>query len=74
LQVEVSDLHIGDHVMVSDLSYDRSKVKLLVDETQIIAGVLAPRMAEEAAPTVDEAEAAAGGEPEVIKKGKTDEE
>src|SRR5215216_38623 len=74
LQVDVSDLHIGDHVMVSDLIYDRSKVKLLVDESQIIAGVLAPRMAEEAAPTAEEAEAAAGGEPEVIKKGKTDEE
>src|SRR5215216_2441000 len=74
LQVDVSDLHVGDHVTVADLTYDRDKVKLLVDESQIVAGVLAPRMAEEAAPTAEEAEAAAGGEPEVIKKGKTDEE
>ncbi|HVG20558.1 MAG TPA: 50S ribosomal protein L25 [Blastocatellia bacterium] len=74
LQVDVANLHVGDHVTVADLTYDRDKIKLLVDESQIIAGVLAPRMAEEAAPTAGEAEAAAGGEPEVIKKGKTDEE
>jgi large subunit ribosomal protein L25 len=74
LQVDVADLHVGDHVTVADLTYDREKVKLLVDESQIVGGVLAPRMAEEAAPTAEEAEAAAEGEPEVIKKGKTDEE
>ncbi|MFP5263491.1 MAG: 50S ribosomal protein L25 [Blastocatellia bacterium] len=74
LRVDVANLHVGDHVTAADLVYDRDKIKLLVDEGQIIAGVLAPRMAEEAAPTAGEAEAAAGGEPEVIKKGKTDEE
>lgn len=74
LLVDVSNLHVGDHVSVADLTYDRDKIKVLVDEGQIIAGVLAPRMAEEAAPTAGEAEAAAGGEPEVIKKGKADEE
>jgi len=74
LQVDVSELHVGDHVTAANLNYDRDKVKLLIDENQIIAGVMAPRMAEEAAPTAEEAEAAAGGEPEVIKKGKADEE
>lgn len=74
LQVDVSDLHIGDHLTVADLVYDREKLKVIADEHQIIAGVLAPRMAEEAAPAEGEAEAAAGGEPEVIKKGKTEEE
>jgi len=74
LQVDVSNLQIGDHVTVSDLVYDREKIKVLEDEHQVIAGVLAPRLAEEAAPTAVEAEAAATGEPEVIKKGKTDEE
>jgi large subunit ribosomal protein L25 len=76
LKVDVSNLHIGDHVSVADLVYDRDKVKLLVDEQQIVAGVLAPRMIEE--PTVvaevPEGEAAAAAEPEVIKKGKADEE
>jgi len=74
IQVDVSHLHIGDHVSASDLIYDREKVKLFIDEQQTIAGVLAPRLVEEAAPTVTEAEAATTAEPEVIKKGKTEEE
>src|SRR2546425_13122047 len=52
LTVDVSHLQIGDHVTVADLVYDREKVKLLVDEHQIVAGVLAPRMVEEVAPVV----------------------
>lgn len=75
LQVDVSHLQIGDHVTVADLVYDREKVKVLADEQQIVAGVLAPRMVEEVAPVaVVEGEAAAGAEPEVIKKGKGEEE
>jgi large subunit ribosomal protein L25 len=76
LTVDVSNLQIGDHVTVADLVYDRDKVKLLADEHQIVAGVLAPRMVEEVAPVaaVPEGELAAGAEPEVIKKGKTEEE
>jgi large subunit ribosomal protein L25 len=75
LKVDVANLHIGDHVTVADLVYDRDKVKLLVDEHQIVAGVLAPRMVEEVAPVVAvEGEEAATAEPEVIKKGKTEEE
>lgn len=77
LQVDVSHLQIGDHVTVADLVYDREKVKLLADEHQIVAGVLAPRMVEEVAPAaaVAEGEAAGAAEPEVIKKGgKGDEE
>jgi large subunit ribosomal protein L25 len=75
LKVDVSNLQIGDHVTVADLVYDRDKVKLLVDEHQIVAGVLAPRMIEEVAPAVVvEGEEAPAAEPEVIKKGKTEEE
>jgi large subunit ribosomal protein L25 len=75
LKVDVSNLQIGDHVTVADLVYDREKVKLLVDEHQIVAGVLAPRMIEEVAPVAAvEGDEAAAAEPEVIKKGKTDEE
>jgi len=76
LQVDVSHLRIGDHVTVADLVYDREKVKVLADEHQIVAGVLAPRMVEEVAPAavVTEDEAAAASEPEVIKKGKGEEE
>jgi large subunit ribosomal protein L25 len=75
LKVDVSSLNIGDHVTVADLVYDREKVKLFVDQHQIVAGVLAPRMIEEVAPVVaPEGEEAAAAEPEVIKKGKTEEE
>ena len=74
IQLDVSNLHIGDHASVADLNYDRERIKVLVDEHQIVAGVLAPRLAEEAAPTAEEAATAETGEPEVIKKGKTEEE
>lgn len=68
--VDVSKLHVGEHVTVADLVYDRDKVKVITDEHHTVAGVLAPRLAEEAAPTAEEGE---GGEPEVIKKGKAEE-
>jgi len=76
LTVDVSNLQIGDHVTVAELVYDREKVKVLADEHQIVAGVLAPRMIEEVAPAVvaPEGEPGTAAEPEVIKKGKTDEE
>jgi len=73
LTLDVSNLHLGDHATVADLVYDRTKVKLLMDEHQLVAGVLAPRLTEAAAPTAEEAAADATAEPEVIKKGKTEE-
>jgi large subunit ribosomal protein L25 len=72
LTLDVSGLHIGDHATIGDLVYDRTKVKVIGDEAQVIAGVTAPRLAE-AAPTAAAEAAPAGAEPEVIKKGKTEE-
>ena len=78
VEVDVSGMNIGDHVTVADLVFDREKIKIFVDPNQIVAGVLAPRMIEEVAPAAPvEGEVAAaepGSEPEMIKKGKTDEE
>lgn len=76
LKVDVSNLHIGDHVSVADLIYDRVKVEVLAEESQIVAVVLAPRMIEEPTPAAaaPEGEAVAAAEPEVIKKGKAEEE
>jgi large subunit ribosomal protein L25 len=71
IRVDVANLHVGQHVSVSDLIYDRAKVKVLVAPDHPVAGVLAPRLAEEVAPAP---EAAAPAEPEVIKKGKAEEE
>ena len=73
LQLDVSELRVGDHLTVADLQYDREKIKVLTDESQVIAGVLAARLAEEVAPAEAEAEDS-GGEPEVIRKGKADED
>src|SRR5215470_9025136 len=75
LRVDVADLRLGKHVTVSDLVYDREKIKVLTPAEQIVGGVLAPRLVEEptAAPEAEAAEEAPTGEPEVIKKGKTEE-
>lgn len=77
IEVDVSGLNIGDHVTVADLVYDREKIKIFVDPHQIVAGVLAPRIEEVAVAAPVEGEAVAaepGTEPEMIKKGKADEE
>jgi large subunit ribosomal protein L25 len=71
IQVDVSGLRLGDHVTVADLIYDRTKVKVLVDEHQVVAGVLMSRLSEAVETPVEEEET--GSEPEVIKKGKGEE-
>jgi large subunit ribosomal protein L25 len=71
LQIDVSGMQLGDHLNVADLIYDRTKVKVLADENQVVVGVLASRLSE-AVETPIEGEAA-GSEPEVIKKGKGEE-
>src|SRR5262245_37568332 len=73
IQVDVSNLDIGDHVSVADLVYDREKIKMITDEHQTIAGVLAPRLAEVTTTVAAPVEEEGAGEPEVIKKGKTEE-
>jgi len=68
LQVDVSALEIGDHIAVKDLQCG-DRIRVLDDPERVIVSVLAPRMIEEeaAAPTTPV-------EPEVIKKGKAEEE
>jgi large subunit ribosomal protein L25 len=69
VEVDVTSLGIGDNLKVSDLKLDQ-KIEVLDDPETVIATVVAPR-AEEPAPEVV---AEAGAEPEVIKKGKTEEQ
>lgn len=67
--VDVSDLGITQHVSVKDLLVNQ-RVKIMADPELVIASVLPPKMeAEVAAPAPAEA-----AEPEVIKKGKGEEE
>jgi large subunit ribosomal protein L25 len=66
LDVDVSGLHINQHLSVRDLPV-RERVEVLDDPEAIVCVVAVPK--EEAAPVVEEA-AATTAEPEVIKKGK----
>ncbi len=70
VQVDVSALETGKAIHVGDLSLGEG-VKILTDLGELIATVTAP-VVEEAAPA--EAAAAEVAEPEVIKKGKKEEE
>jgi large subunit ribosomal protein L25 len=71
IEVDVTALGIGDHFRVRDLKLDPEKIEVLADSEVVIATVVPPRIEEE--PTVAAA-AEAPAEPEVIKKGKTEEE
>lgn len=73
IQADVSQLKIGEHVTVADLSYDRDKIKLLSAPDQVVAGVLPPRLIEEVKPAAAVPEEAPSAEPELIKKGKAEE-
>jgi len=70
IAVEVEALQIGDSVRVRQLKVDETKVKILSEPDLVVLTVSAP-VAEEAPPAPAEAEVA---EPEVIKKGKGEEE
>jgi large subunit ribosomal protein L25 len=72
ITVDVTELGLGKHMRVSDLTVP-AKVKILTDPDVVVVHVVAPRAEEapaaaEAAP----AEGAAAAEPEVIKKGKAE--
>jgi large subunit ribosomal protein L25 len=69
---EVSGLELGKSFRVSDLATD-PKVKVLTDPTRVIAHVVELKAEEEVKPAAEEV-AAAPGEPEVIRKGKAEEE
>ena len=76
LTIDVSDLGMGKAVRVGDLKVP-DKVTMLSEPDLVVVHVVAPRAEEEvaaAAAAPVEGEAAAGAEPEVIKKGKPAEE
>lgn len=70
IEVDISGLHTGHSLKVSDLSLDTSKFKVLTDPSVVIALVEAEREEKE---EVAEAETETA-EPEVIKKGKQETE
>lgn len=66
IEVDVTALGIGDHLNVKDLNLS-DKIEVMDDSNAVIVTVVAPRIEEETAQTTDSAE------PELIKKGKTEE-
>lgn len=73
LEVDVSELHIGQHVEVKDLDVP-DNVTLLEEEGRVVASVGAPRELEEIEEEEDLLLEAEAEEPEVIGRGKEDEE
>jgi len=71
--VDVTELMIGQHMRSKDIPLGGS-VKLVSLPDQVIAHVVALKAEEEAAPAAEGAAAATPAEPEVIKKGKKEEE
>lgn len=69
--IDVTELMLGRNLRVSDLPVGE-KVKVLTDPTRVVAHVVAIKEEEEKPAEV--AEAAAPAEPEVIRKGKAEEE
>jgi large subunit ribosomal protein L25 len=71
IAVDVSGLMIGQNLRVGDLKLEGNR-RVLTDPDRVIAHVVAVKEVVEAAPA--EAAAAGPAEPEVIKKGKAEEE
>jgi large subunit ribosomal protein L25 len=71
IKIDISGLEIGQAFHVGDLNLGED-VKILTDSSEVIANILAP-IVEEVAPAAEVA-APEVSEPEVIKKGKKEEE
>ena len=71
IPVDVTELEIGDSVRVEALQLDLSKISLLSDPDLVILSVVPPHVEEEPEVIPEEEELE---EPELIKKGKAEEE
>jgi len=73
-KVDVSEYLIGKQLRAADLPFDPNKVKLITDPARVLAHVVVLKKEEEPAPEAAVATETAPAEPEVIKKGKKEEE
>jgi large subunit ribosomal protein L25 len=73
-KVDVTEMMIGKQLRASELPFDPQKIKLVTDPLRVIAHVVVLKKEEEPTPEAAVAAEAAPAEPEVIKKGKKDEE
>jgi large subunit ribosomal protein L25 len=72
-RADVSNLALNGALRASDLPLDKEKIKLLTEPDRVLAHVVALRVEEEK-PADVAAAATTPAEPEVIKKGKKEEE
>ncbi|HXA56545.1 MAG TPA: 50S ribosomal protein L25 [Candidatus Acidoferrum sp.] len=73
-KVDVSELMIGKQLRAADLPLDPEKIKLITDPTRVLAHVVTLKKEEEPVAEAAVAAETAPAEPEVIKKGKKEEE
>jgi large subunit ribosomal protein L25 len=73
-RIDVTEMLIGKQLRAGDLPFDRDKIKLLTDPVRVLAHVVILKKEEEPAPEAAVAAETAAAEPEVIKKGKKEEE
>src|SRR5579875_3050480 len=73
-KVDVSGLTIGKQLRAADLPFDPAKIKLITDPERVLAHVVTLKKEEEPAAEAAVAAETAPAEPEVIKKGKKEEE
>jgi large subunit ribosomal protein L25 len=73
-KVDVTEMMIGKQLRAGDLPIDANKVKLLTDPQRVLAHVVMLKKEEEPTPEAAVATETAPAEPEVIKKGKKEEE
>jgi large subunit ribosomal protein L25 len=73
IDVDVTNLDVHGSIRLRDVATD-AKWKLVTDGDTMLVHVVVPKAEEAAVAATEAAPAAAGSEPEVIKKGKTDKE
>ena len=73
-KVDVTELMIGKQLRAADLPIDPARVKLLTDPQRVLAHVVTLKAEAEPTPEAAVATETAPAEPEVIKKGKKEEE
>jgi large subunit ribosomal protein L25 len=73
-RVDVTDMMIGKQLRAADLPFDPAKIKLVTDPVRVIAHVVVLKKEEEPAADAAVTADAAPAEPEVMKKGKKEEE
>ena len=73
-RVDVTEMMIGKQLRAADLPFDPAKIKLVTDPVRVIAHVVVLKKEEEPAPDAAVTADAAPAEPEVMKKGKKEEE